>query len=123
MSKLSWEGTIRNLQGIFDEANQLRLSNPRPVIGLAMGRELAMLALEYKRLGEAVDWLWRIKDVNAAPGASPAPIPINGLVRLWTVVSSSRLGSALLRSARLRALARWLLAKLEARHRSVGPGQ
>ena len=123
LSKLSWEGTIRNLQGIFDEAHQLRLSNPRPVIGLAMGRELAMLALEYKRLGEAVDWLWRIKDVNAAPGVSPAPIPINGLVRLWTVVSSSRLGSALLRSARLRALARWLLAKLEARHRSVGPGQ
>ena len=123
LSKLSWEGAIRNLQAIFDEAHQLRLSNPRPTIGLAMGRELATLALEYKRLGEAVDWLWRTKDVNAAPGASPAPIPINGLVRLWTVVSSSRLGSAMLRSERLRALARWLLDKLEARHRSAGPGQ
>ena len=122
LSKLSWEGTIRNLQAIFDEAHQLRLSHPRPAIGLTMGRELATLALEYKRLGEAVDWLWRSKDASASSNASPTPIPINGLVRLWTVVSSSRLGAAMLRSARLRALARWLLDKLEARHRSAGHG-
>lgn len=123
LSKLSWAGTVQNLQAILDEAHQLRLSQPRPAIGLAMGRELATLALEYKRLGEAVDWLWRAKDPNAPSSASPAPIPINGLVRLWTVVSSSRFGAALLRSARLRALARWLLDRLEARHRSAGQGQ
>ena len=123
LSKLSWERTIQNLQAILDDAHQLRLSHPRPSVGLAMGRELATLALEYKRLGEAVDWLWRAKDTNNTPSADAIPIPINGLVRLWTVVSSSRLGSALLRSARLRALARWLLDKLEARRRSAGQGQ
>jgi glycosyltransferase involved in cell wall biosynthesis len=121
LSKLSWEGTIQNLQAILDEAHQLRLSHPRSAIGLGLGRELATLALEYKRLGEAVDWLWRAKGSDAPP--NPAPIPINGLVRAWTVLSSSRLGAALLRSVRLRALVRWLLDKFEARNRSAGKGQ
>jgi glycosyltransferase involved in cell wall biosynthesis len=119
-SKLSWESTIENLQTILDEAHQLRLNQPRHAISLGMGKELATLALEYKRLNDAVDWLWRSQDGQASANSNAVPIPINALARLWTLLSSTRLGSALLRSRRLRALAQWFLAKLEARHHSAG---
>ena len=123
VSKLSWESAIENLQAIFDEAHQLRLNQPRHAISPGMGKELATLALEYKRLGDAVEWLWHSRDEKGTANSNAVPIPINALVRLWTLVSSSRLGSAMLRSARLRALARWLLDKLEARRGSAGKGQ
>lgn len=119
-SKFSWERTVDNFQMILDEAHQLRVNHPRFPISPAMGREFATLALEYKRLGDAVDWLWRSQDGKASANSNAVPIPINALVRLWTLLSSTRLGSALLRSRRLRALAQWFLTKLEARHQSAG---
>ncbi len=114
-SKLSWESTIENFQAILDEAHRLRIDQPRHAISPGMGKELATLALEYKRLGEAVDWLWHAKDRNASSTQIVVPAPVNALLRLWAALSSTRIGSALLRSRRLRALARWLLARLEAR--------
>lgn len=114
-SKLSWHKTIDNLQAIVDEAHRLRLDKPRLAVSTGLGRELATLALEYKRLGEAVDWLWHAKDRNASSTQIAVPAPVNALLRLWAALSSTRIGSALLRSRRLRALARWLLARLEAR--------
>lgn len=117
-SKLSWDKTIDNLQAILNEAHQLQVQQPRFTISPGLGREYATLALEYKRLVEAVDWLWRSKDGRQVATADVVPIPVNGLTQLWTQVSSTRLGAAVLRSRRLRALARWLLARLEARQQS-----
>lgn len=117
-SRLSWQGTIDNLLGIVEEAHQLRQAQPRLAISAGLGRELATLALEYKRLGEAVDWLWHVKDRNASSTETVAPMPVNAVVRLWALFNSTRIGSALLRSPRLRAFVRWLLDKLEARQQS-----
>ena len=118
-SALSWERTLDNLQAILDEAHQFRLAQPRAALSPGLGRELATLALEYKRLGEAVDWLWRFKDGKPSAEDNGAATPVSGLVRLWKACNSTRLGAALLRSPRLRALARWLLTKLEARQRAT----
>ena len=117
-SKLSWQGTIDNLQAIVDEAHRLRLEQPRLSVSVGLGRELATLALEYKRLGEAVDWLWHTKDRDSSATESGLVLPVNAVVRIWALFSSTRIGSALLRSPRLRAGVRWLLDKLEARQQS-----
>ncbi len=114
-SKLSWHGTIDNLQAIIEEAHRLRLAQPRLGVSVGLGRELATLALEYKRLGEAVDWLWHAKDRNSPATEAELALPVNAVVRIWALFSSTRIGSALLRSRRLRAWVRWLLDKLEAR--------
>jgi glycosyltransferase involved in cell wall biosynthesis len=60
-TKLSWEGMIDDFQSLLAEAHQLRVDRPRYPITPNFGRELATLALECKRLGEAVDWLWNTK--------------------------------------------------------------
>ena len=119
-SKLSWHGTIDNLQAIMEEAHSLRLDKPRLALSPELGRELATLALEYKRLSEAVDWLWHTKDRNSSATESGLVLPVNAVVRIWALFSSTRIGSALLRSPRLRAGVRWLLDKLEARQQSGG---
>lgn len=114
-SKLSWHKTIDNLEAILNEAHQLQVEQPRLSISPGLGREYATLALEYKRLVEAVDWLWGSKDGRQVATADIVPIPVNGLTQLWAQLNSTRFGGALLRSRSLRALARWLLTRLQAR--------
>lgn len=60
-SKFSWEETIQNFQAILEEAHRLLVQHPRHPVSPGLGKELATLSLEYKRLGEAVDWLWNAK--------------------------------------------------------------
>jgi len=117
-SKLSWHKTITNLMEILNEAHQLQVEQPRLAISPGLGREYATLALEYKRLVEAVDWLWSSKDGRQLATADVVPIPVNGLTQLWIQLNSTRFGAALLRSRSLRALAHWLLARLQARQQS-----
>jgi len=122
-SKLSWDKTIDTLQACMDEAHNLRLHQPRLAIGPGLARELAILALEYKRLGEAVDWLWRSGNRHAPANTNVAPIPVNALTRIWNIVSASKWGGAVLRSRRLRAWVRWLLTRLEARQQASSTRQ
>lgn len=117
VSRFSWKGSIDNFEAILDEAHRLKREHPRLPISPQLGRELATLALEYKRVGEAVDWLWRAKDGKTAVNENQSRMPIDAMARLWTLLSSTRPGAALLRSKRLRALARWVIARLEARQR------
>jgi hypothetical protein len=115
-------GTVRNLEAIMDEAHELRVTQPRPPVGPGLGLELATLALEYNRLGAAVDWLWNARDTPSSSDTRPVPVPVQGLIRIWTALGSTRPGAALLNSTRLRDLAKWVVTKLEAR-RSVTTGQ
>jgi len=114
-SKLSWERTIDNCQTILDEAHQLRKAAPRLPISLGLGRELAALALENKRLAEAVDWLWQSNERMKSATVSAPPVPAMALGRLWIALGATKSGALLLRNQQLRAFARWLLAKLEER--------
>lgn len=60
-SKLSWGNMIDNFVNHLDEAHQFRTEHPRYPISPRLGKELASLALEYKRLDDAVNYLWQIK--------------------------------------------------------------
>lgn len=117
-AKFSWGASIDRLTSIIDEAHQLRCDHPRHAISEGLGREFSTLALENKRLGEAVEWLWHAKDAKSPAHNDRLPIPVNALVRVWTLFASNRLGAIILRSQRLRTAVRWLLDKLETRHRT-----
>jgi glycosyltransferase involved in cell wall biosynthesis len=60
-SKLSWEVMINTFLALLDEAHQLRVDSPRYPVGYGLGRELATLSLECKRLGDAVNLLTTTK--------------------------------------------------------------
>ena len=91
-SKLSWEGMIDHFLALLDEAHVLRITHPRYPISQSFGRELASLSLEYKRLGEAVDWLWNPRPhsataetalLAAAPGAQAVAKFVMLLSQTW----------------------------------------
>ena len=91
-SKLSWEGMIDHFLALLDEAHELRITQPRYPISQNFGRELASLSLEYKRLGEAVDWLWNPRPHSAtaetallatAPGAQAVAKFVMLLSQTW----------------------------------------
>lgn len=65
-SKLSWDVMIDTFLVLLDEAHQLRVNRPRNPIGLGFGRELASMALECKRLGDAVNWLMNAQSPSTA---------------------------------------------------------
>jgi len=60
-TKFSWGGMIDNFLSILKEAHQLKVTRPQFPVSPGLGLELATLAMEYKRLCEAVDWLWHSK--------------------------------------------------------------
>jgi glycosyltransferase involved in cell wall biosynthesis len=112
-SRLSWQQMILRFLTLIDEAHQLNQKFARHTIDPGLGRELATLALENKRLGDAVDWLWHSKDSPSTPAGSAVGIPIDGIFRLLHALGTTRLGAAVLRSRKLRAFGKWLFAKLE----------
>jgi glycosyltransferase involved in cell wall biosynthesis len=73
-SKLSWDNMIANFLALLDEAHRLKISHPRHSIGPGLGLELASLALECKRLSDAVDWLWNANPNPIVPNASPSAV-------------------------------------------------
>ena len=113
-TQLSWSGMIDHFEALVDEAHLLRTQDPRNPISLALGKELATLALENKRLGEAVDWLWNTKD-RSAPQGSPdvtTPAEVQAVTRFAVALSQTRLGRGLTRSTWMKKFAKWLLAAL-----------
>jgi len=112
-SKLSWELTIDHFQTILDEAHKLSVDQPRLPVSPGLGRELAALALENKRLGEAVDWLWRSKGGAASDSVSPLSVESMAIVRLAVALSQSRLGRVIMRNRWVVGMGRMLLRKLE----------
>ena len=85
-------------------------------VSRGFAQELATLAVEYTRLSGVAGFLWN-HWIKTGPGGTPTvpSVSLNSVARLVSLIGSTRIGAALLRSARLRALARWLIARLEAR--------
>lgn len=114
-SKLSWTGMIDQFEALMLEAHALRVGQPRHLVSPAFGREMVTMALENKRLGEAVDWLWNIKD-RSASGAQQDPLAsaaeVQAITRFAVVLSQTRLGRWLIRSTVVKNLARWMLRVL-----------
>lgn len=114
-SKLSWEGMIDNFQAILDEAHRLRLGRPRFSISPGLGRELASLSLEYKRLSEAVDWLGGLKTAPMKHDESSASAQAESLaiVRFAVLLSQTRLFRAITRNRLVKLIGRKILLKMQ----------
>ncbi|MBN2437569.1 MAG: glycosyltransferase [Deltaproteobacteria bacterium] len=110
-SRLSWEGMIDRFTSLLDEAHQLRVQNPRCPISPGFGRELASLSLEYKRLGDAVDWLWSTQSRSAtADPASGAMSPeAQTIARFAVLLSRTRLVRSIVRNPYLKAAGKRIL--------------
>ncbi|MHB8139508.1 MAG: glycosyltransferase [Smithellaceae bacterium] len=110
-SKLSWEGMIDHFIAILGEAHQLRVNHPRYPISPNFARELASLSFECKRLGEAVDWLWKARPHsaivdNGSPTASPEA---QAAAKVAILLSQTWLGRTIIHSRFLRVIGKRLL--------------
>jgi len=112
-SKLSWEGMIDNFLVFLEEAHQLRIDHPRYPISPRFGRELASLALECKRLGETVEWLWA---KGYAPTADAALLTASAeaqeVAKFAILLSQTWCGRILMRSKLLITMGKWLLKRM-----------
>jgi glycosyltransferase involved in cell wall biosynthesis len=115
-SQLSWEGMNDKFLEILDEAHQLRLNSPRNLVTSQVGRELATLALECKRLGEAVDWLWNSKSHNTASSTAEFELlstskETHAAARLAIVLSQTWLGRKLICNRLCQAVGRLVMRR------------
>ncbi len=109
-TKYSWEKTIGDFEHILSEAHEA-IKERRCQFSLAIGRELASLALENKRLGDAVDWLWnntRTGEPTQAIATNVAPV-----VRLAMLCCQTRFGRTLLGNSMVRNIGRMLTSRLQ----------
>lgn len=113
-SNLSWEQMIDHFLALLDEAHHLRIHQPRYPISPSFGRELAKLSLEYKRLGETVDWLWNTKPQQAtANAATMNTFPVaQAVARFAVLLSQTRLGRMVVQNRLMKALGKRFLKLL-----------
>jgi glycosyltransferase involved in cell wall biosynthesis len=113
-TKFSWRSMIEKFLYFIDEAHEFRRSAPRNPVGLGFGRELAVQALEYKRLTETVDWLWQFKQQGSAPlqSSSASGLIKRSLVRTVIAIGQTELGRRLVKNDTLRAISKKLLGRL-----------
>jgi len=113
-SKLSWGSMIQNFLGILDEAHELRVREPRNPITPNFGRELAVQALECKRVAESADWLWNARTQYTHTDAQmvTATLEAQAAARLAIVLSQTWLGRKLVRSPLLQSLGRFAIKRL-----------
>ena len=115
-SQLSLEGMNNNFLAILDEAHRLCLKSPRNLVTPQFGRELAIQALECKRLGEAVDWFWNTKAQNTAAKTADSvllttSVETHAAARLAVVLSQTWLGRKLIRNRFLQSIGRLILRR------------
>jgi glycosyltransferase involved in cell wall biosynthesis len=112
-AKLSWVGMIGRFLVILDEAHRLRLSSPRTLITPQLGSELATQALENKRLGEAVDWLWNVKKHNSTTDSEllATSVETQAAARVAIILCQTWLGRKLMRNKLFKFIGRFILRR------------
>lgn len=110
-SSLSWAGMIDNFLVMLDQAHQLSVTHPRCPVSPGLGRELAALALENKRLDEAVDWLWSTKPHSATTATELliTSAEAQAVAKLAIRMSQTRLGRMIIHNRFLRSIGKILL--------------
>ena len=103
---------VQHFLQIVDRAHVLRLNQPRQALSAGFAREMATLALESKRLGEAVEWLWH-RGANEPMTQSPFHSgEVQAITRFAVALSQTWLVRRLIRNGVVRKLAKWFLAKV-----------
>jgi glycosyltransferase involved in cell wall biosynthesis len=112
-TRYSWRSTIDRFEVILAEASELRQTSSFGV-SVSLGRELATLSLETKRLSDALDWLWnQPKPTDSGSHVTPDLSSTMPLVRLTLAFSRTRFGQFLLRNKLVTGVGRKVLAHLE----------
>lgn len=112
-NRYSWGNTIARFETILAEAAKLRAAGGTN-ISIALGKELATLALESKRLGDALDWLWnQPKPADSGSHVTPDLTTTAPLIRLTLSLSRTRIGQYLVRNKLITGVGRKVLARLE----------
>jgi len=102
------EGMISLLQ----EAMRLHITQPRPVPGLGLGRACAAQAVEYVRLSDVADGLWREREQAPAGPLGFHPYLLDPHSDSWRTLAYFAIRRLLLRYYRAaleRKMMRWLL--------------
>ena len=113
-SKFSWSQMIERFEALLGEAHRLRCEQPRQIMGPGLSRELAVQALEYRRVGEAADWMWNNRSSPVDGGALSPTTSAEGraVARFAIALSQTWLGRKIIRSKFLIAVAKNMLRKL-----------
>lgn len=109
-SKFSWQLMIDRFEQLMDQAHVYRLSAPRNPVSPGVGREMAALALENKRLADAVHWLWQ--SANGKPSVQTVA-ETQAVARFAISLSQTRIGRALIKNRILKAVGRRVFARMQ----------
>jgi len=116
LDQFSLDASTKGLLAGMEQARKRSKAEPRMAISRGFAQELATLAVEYTRLSGVAGFLWNHWIQTGPSGTQPAPsVSLNSVARLVSLLGSTHIGAAMLRSKSLRAAARWLIARLEAR--------
>jgi glycosyltransferase involved in cell wall biosynthesis len=110
-SRLSWSAMIQHFLQIVDHAHALRLNQPRQTLAAGFAREMATLALESKRLSDAVEWLWHRGTNEPLAQMAANAGEVQAITRFAVALSRTWLVRRLIRNGVVRKLAKWFLAK------------
>ena len=116
-ARFSWEEMIDNFLAIVDEAHQLAQQQPRFATSPGLALELASLACEYKRLNEAVNWVYGLQAASKKDreNGSSGPDESLAIVRFAVLLSQTRLFRLIIRTRLVRIIGRTLLKRMQAR--------
>lgn len=103
--------TVTCLMQQLERAKQLAETQGRSPLSPGFAQEIATLAVEHTRISNLASALYINQTKLDGPGHEQG-MPVAGLIRLFMLLSRTRIGTALLRSKRLRKFGHWLIARL-----------
>lgn len=103
--RFSWTKMIDRFLLLADTAHHFRVTEPRVSVSPALGLELASMALEYKRLSEAVDWLWHRQLPGDSAGVSVVSPEAKAFVNVAAKFTSTRIFRMVTSHKKLRKIA------------------
>lgn len=108
-SKLSWARMIDSFLEILDDAHQFRASTPRVNVPEQFALELASQSIECKRLGDAVDWLYKANSNNNATSIESLTTSkeTQAVARVAIILSQTWLGQKLITNQYVHAIGRY----------------
>lgn len=110
----SWVKSVDEFDKIITDAQLMRVEQPRHGLSVNLAKEWVTIALENKRLSDAVDWLWSKKDRTESGQLVSSGIEgAASLVRIYVLLSQTKLGRFLLKNNIVKNIGRKLLANLE----------
>ena len=118
--RFSWEKMIERFLSIIESAHQWHLATPRVTLTPTLGLELASMAMEYRRLSEAVDWLWHRQSPGVTSANQSLTAEAKAMMNLAIKLSEARVFKIMLTNPVGRKLAAWIYRQTISRKSVTG---